>query len=235
MHPIIRILCFLVLAGWLASGGPERLAAAAPLLLILAFIAPAGTGAAVWNMLRRLRWFFLSLLIVYGWFTAAPAASDTPWLHALLPAASGLLAGAERVLALVFIVYAVLVLLRTSTREELLQAVHGLARPLAPFGLAPERLALRLVLVMDEVDATRAALRTGTRDIPRGGGLRSIGHYAAGLLESTIERAERREPEEIAFVPAAPPPAWQWLCPPALAALLFLAASALREVLSALS
>jgi energy-coupling factor transport system permease protein len=232
VHPIIRILCFLVLAGWLASGGPARLAAAAPLLLILAFIAPAGTGPAAWGMLRRLRWFFLSLLIVYGWFTAAPAGSGTSWLHALLPAASGLLAGAERVLALVFIVYAVVVLLRTSTREELLQAVYGLARPLGLFGLAPERLALRLVLVMEEVDATRTRLRGDTRNLPRGGGLRGIGHYAAGLIERTIERAERREPEEITFVPAAPPPVWQWLCPPALATLLFLVAFAVREALA---
>lgn len=232
MHPIIRILCFLVLAGWLALGGPERLLAAAPLLAILAFVAPVGTGAAAWRMLRRLRWFFLSLLIVYGWFTAAPSAPDTLWFHALLPAASGLLAGGERVLALVFIVYAVLVLLRTSTREELLQAVYGLARPLGPLGLAPERLALRLVLVMDEVEAARTALRGESPEIPRGGGLRGIGHYAAGLIDSAIDRAERREPEEIAFVPAPPPPVWQWLCPLALATLLFLVAFAVREALA---
>jgi energy-coupling factor transport system permease protein len=234
VHPIIRILCFLVLAGWLAAAGAERLMAALSTLALAATAAPAGTLAATWAMLRRLRWFFLSLLIVYGWFTSMPADSArSDWLHALLPGAAGLMAGLERVIALACIVYAVSLLLRVSSREDLLRGVYMLARPFAVFGLRPERVALRLLLVMDALDATRTGLRAGLPRYARRARLRDVGDYAAGLLEDTIDRAERRESEEIVFDPGGLPPSWQWLLPLALFGLLFLLAAAMQAVLAA--
>ncbi len=233
MHPIIRILCFLILAGWLAAAGVERLMAAVFLLAFAALAAPAGTLAAAWTMLRRLRWFFLSLLIVYGWFTSMPADSvRTGYLHALLPEFAGLAAGIERMCALACIVYAVSLLLRLSTREDLLRGVYMLVRPLGMFGLQPERLALRLLLVMDGIDASRDDLRAGMPREARRAGLRDIGDHAARLLGDTIERAERRESEEIIFDPGRFPPSWQWLLPPALLGLLFLLAAGMQAALS---
>lgn len=229
VHPIIRILCFLVLAGWLATAGSGRLLAALVLISLAAFTAPAGTLASAWTMLRRLRWFFLSLLIIYGWFAASPAEHA----HALLPGVAGLVAGFERMLALACIVYAVSYLLRASTREDLLRGIYGLARPFAVLGLQPERLALRLLLVLDSLDATRTSLRAELPAYSRRVSLRDIGAYAAGLLEDTIERAERRAPEEIVFESGGRPPLWQWLLPPALFGLLALLAALLRFALAA--
>jgi hypothetical protein len=229
VHPIIRILCFLVFAGWLAAAGPERLMAALSLLFIAAFAAPAGTLNSAWTMLRRLRWFFLSLLIVYGWFASMPADGASR----LLPSMAGLFLGAERMLALACIVYGVCLLLRTSTREDLLRGIYGLARSFAVLGLRPERLALRLLLVLDSLDTRRASLRAELPSYSRRVSVSEIGAYAAHVLEDTIDRAERRESEEIVFDPGGLPPLWQWLLPPALFGLLALLGVMMQAALAA--
>lgn len=217
MHPLIRILCFLVFAAWLAWGDLQRLLFGAALLAVLyALVAPASIRAGG-AMVRRLRWLLVSLLIVYGWFTPGRplAGLDAGALLApLIPTVEGLAEGVVRCAALVVIVLAVNLLLRTTSREQLLGAIHGLARPLALFGLSRERLALRMVLVMDAVEEVRGLVadRLAARrdELP---GLRAAGGFASGVIVAVIEAAGRRGPERVTLTLGSPPSPVQWMFP----------------------
>ncbi len=222
VHPLIRVSCFLVFAALLALNGSSRLWCAAVLIGGIYLFLPRTVLHSALMMSRRMRWLFLSLLIVYGWFTPGTPVwpgVGTPWLETLLPTVEGLQAGLARAFALVLIVFAVRLLLYTCTREELMTAVYGLSLPLAVFGLARERLALRMVLVMDAVEEARVlvAERLAQRaaGAPR---LRTIGNFAAGLIGEIAERAGRRAEAPVELVLAGAPPLWQWLYPAALAA-----------------
>lgn len=228
MHPLIRVICFLVFSGWIALGGPGRLWCGAALIVVAYAVSPAASLRAALTMSRRLRWFFLSLLIVYGWFTPGTPLWETGVLPAaVIPSIEGLGAGFARILALLLIVFAVNLMLRSSTREELLTALYSLARPLTVFGLSRERLALRVLLVMEALDDMRGMVQRELADRPRGSaGLRGVGRFASTLLSSVIAHAESRPAQEIRLSFAASPPLRQW-CYPALLVLVLYAAGRL--------
>jgi hypothetical protein len=216
MHPLIRVLCFLVFAAWLAWGGVHRLMFGAALLACLYVLVSPASIRTAGTMIRRLRWFLVSLLIVYGWFTPGrPLGLDAgSTLAPLVPTAEGLAEGLLRCAALLVIVLAVNLLLQTTSREQLLGAILGLARPFTVLGLSRERLALRMVLVMEAVEDVRrivvdrlAIAREGVR------GPRAAGEFASGLLRSVIAEADRRRPEQVTVTLDAPPPAFQWCLP----------------------
>jgi energy-coupling factor transport system permease protein len=223
VHPLIRVICFLVFSTWLALGGPNRLWCAAALILIAYAVVPAASLRAALTMSRRLRWFFLSLLIIYGWFTPGMPL----WDAIGTPSVEGLSAGFARVLALVLIVFAVNLLLRSSSREELLTAIYSLAYPLTLFGLSHERLALRVILVMEALDQTRERVTQALSTRPQGKiSPRGIGLFMSTLLSSVIAHAETRPRQEFHLSFEASPPVLQW-CYPVLLSLTLYAAGRL--------
>jgi hypothetical protein len=213
MHPLIRIVCFLIFAAWLAWGGSRLLLFGTSVLVALyLLVAPAAIRDAG-AMIRRLRWLLVSLLIVYGWFTpgrpvdfgAAVAASP------LLPTVEGIAEGLLRCAVLVVLVLAVNLLLYTTGRDRLLGAVYDLARPLAPLGLSRERLALRMILAIEAIGEVRHIVADGLaarrKDMR---GARATGEFAAGVIGRVIAEAERRPSAPVAIRLDAPPAPLQW-------------------------
>jgi energy-coupling factor transporter transmembrane protein EcfT len=219
MHPSVRIVTLVVLAALLGRGGGAE--------LILAGVLLAGlyTGLRVHDLrplltlLRRLRWLLLSLMVIYLWFTPGPAL--IPLLGALSPSQSGLALGLLRVGLLVVLVAAVSLLLERTPREQLLTGIYWLATPLQWLGLSRERLALRMVLVLETVPqvqplvqpAQAAAGEHGTR------ALRRVGRVAADLFAAAVERAEHAPCRTVEVRADSAPPLVQWLYPIGLAAL----------------
>lgn len=218
LHPVIRLLCFVVFAGFLTREGPAGLT-----LATLAYIAlliwriprgqPSGLAASQ-RMLRRMRWLFLSILIVYFWFTPG-----TPlWAghaEAWVPTVEGMMLGMERILALVLIVLAVNLLSASTPREHLLAALYWLARPLRAIGLAPERLALRMVLAMEAVAALQSVLLRARQSFSQGQGriTTRIAGAAGKLFEETLAQAHRA-PRTPHSLPLLWTPGWlEWTCP----------------------
>lgn len=226
MHPLIRVLCFLLFAAWLAWGGPQRLVFGGALLLALYLVIPSADPRPAWQMIRRLRWFLISLLIIYGWFTPGrPLLFDQAMpLSVLIPTIEGLAAGLLRCVVLVVIVLAVNLLLRTTDRDQLLSAIHGLARPLTPFGLSRERLALRMMLVMDAIDNVRQIV-SDRLALQRGGmpGVRAAGEFASDVMARVIDAADRQQQTRYTLTLAGPPTLLQWAWPLLLCLLFWLA------------
>ncbi len=153
MHPLIRILLFLGATVLAPLGEAEGLAAAAVLLAALWAGARVPLDRHAWRAVRRLRWLFLSLFVLYAWFTPGRYLAP-PW-GAWSPTLEGLALGAERAALLVLIALGAHLLL-ASTRREALVAGLGLLQPRG------SRFALRLVLTLEAVPRAQAGLAAVT-------------------------------------------------------------------------
>ncbi len=212
MHPVIKIVSFLVIALFLARAGLYSV------LLTLIFLLSFYLGGIrfslvpVWQMLRRMRWLFISILVTYLWFT--PGVPLIPSLEAYSPTVEGAASGLLRVAALFLIVTLVSLLLQTTTREELVGAIRWLATPLALLRVDRERLALRIILILDSVDIIQELLRQQiTAFSTKGKKVSRIAYVMAELFQAVVNRAEKAPLHPITVVEQQWPPFAQWLYP----------------------
>ncbi len=229
MHPVIKIILFLIYAAAVAFGGATILLAGAVLVVALYLPGPGERLLLALRMLRRMRWFFLSIALVYLLFTPGRLLfSAWPWG----PTVEGLVGGGQRIASLVLIVFAVNLLLRTTLRPALISAILWCLTPLAWVGLPRERLAVRIALTLDAVDSVQVIYRHRPRDNEcdeepptdsRPASLKArlwrIGATAQRLVVAVIEQAESAPTEAIEVPKPSNPPLGQWLYPLLLAAL----------------
>lgn len=225
MHPIIRIASFVVFTLVLATGGKGSLLMGAGLLAVS--FARAGTGAwhPSWRLVWRMRWLFLSLAVVYFWFTpGAPILPSSAAVAAWLPTVEGLMQGGLRITALVLMVMAASLLLQVTSRDELLAAVYWLAAPLRVAGVARERLAVRIALSLAAVGEVQTQLREvlaerRAKDSP----WVRIGGVAAAMFGRVMAAAEAAPCVTLSLPIHAAPPAAQWGWPALVAASMWVA------------
>jgi energy-coupling factor transport system permease protein len=163
----------------------------------------------------RLKWLYLSIFIVYGWFTPGEAVLTLPMVNAsYLPTVEGLQAGALRVAVLIAIVSVVAGLLQTIEKDKLVSAIIWLTLPLQRIGLDSQRLALLLVLTLDKVLQSEMTMRELLQESKQGAGLLNT---ASAVIASALLRVENsvgQEPTmEINLEDVSSPPLWQWLVP----------------------
>lgn len=214
IHPVILIVCFLVFVALLAFPEPPTLLFSSLLVVFLYWINGGSYLASALVMLRRMRWFLCSILIVYCWFTPGEPIFQWPEIAAWLPTDEGLLSGAQRVLALVLVIAGVNLLLKQLSRAQLLAAIYLLSKPLQPFGIKAETVALRMVLVIDTVAEAQVLMSSSLparNETPRK--LAFFGVLAARIFGSVIERAENMAPHEISLPVVEKPPLVQWFLP----------------------
>lgn len=229
MHPAIKIILFLIYAAAVAFGDALSLLAGAVLVLALYLPGPRERLFLALRMLRRMRWLFLSIALVYLLFTPGRLLFSTwPWG----PTVEGLSGGAQRIASLMLIVFAVNLLLRTTPRPALISAILWCLMPLSWVGLPRERLAVRIALTLDAVDGVQAIYRHRPRDgecpeeVPAKApiiGLKArlwrIGATAQRLVVAVIEQAESVPAQAIEVPRPSNPPLAQWLYPLLLGAL----------------
>lgn len=230
MHAVIKIICFLVFGAAMAVGNESVLLAgfvlvAALYLLELLRGVPTQLPNAL-KMLKRLRWLFLSILIVYLFFTPGVLLiPDVLWG----PTQEGLLQGLFRIVVLVLIVAAVNVLIGSTEQAEFLSAVSWCLQPLSWLGLSHERLAVRISLTLEAVGVLRTSYQQETRNEtadaadassfePR---LKTIAKTAHHLFAKVIDDAEHMPTQTITLPEQTRPPILQWAIPVLLAVLLF--------------
>lgn len=145
----IHFIGLLIVAGpliWLLANNPRHL-------------------SVIFRLVLRLRWFFLSILILYIWFTPAlPSPQLQSSISSFMP---GLIAGLERIMALIIIVGYAGLLLLFSSRDEIIGGIYTLLTPLKLLGIEPERLAVRLGLVLGYVPGFEATQKQEAADSNR--------------------------------------------------------------------
>jgi len=218
MHPVIRIISFLVFAFALSIGTGAQLVLGALVLTALLLLTNARGLAAGLRMLSRLRWLLFSIVIVYLWFTPGtpllPTGPDNAWM----PTREGAAVAALRVGMLAIMVLAVNVLIASTPRARLLGALYWLATPLALLGLSRERLVLRMVLAFEATAELQGDLASRyTRLRGEQSRLGAIAGTAAQAFADAVQRAETAPctPRQLT-VPDAPPVS-QWAYPLLLA------------------
>ena len=142
MHPLIRVVCLLLMAGFVATANPLVLLLSLSVLTGVYLRASLSIGEC-WVLIRRMRWFFLSILVIYFWFTPgrafSPALANALWF----PSVDGVELGLIRVACLVLIIAAVSALLQSTRREQLFAAIYSLVAWTRYLGFSPERFAVR--------------------------------------------------------------------------------------------
>ncbi|MBK1692086.1 CbiQ family ECF transporter T component [Ectothiorhodospira mobilis] len=213
MHPAVRILGVILYIACVAQGGWPVLTAGGALVAAgLARLGSPGLRRFA-AMAARLKWFFLSIVLVFGWFT--PGLPLAPGLGPLSPSVTGLLQGLERALVLLLALGAVVWLLQGTCRERLVQGLLWLTRPLARLSFPRERFAVRLVLTLEALPRVRllaaeAAGMGGAAQGPRER-LRRLGDRAATLFSRVLQAAEEAPLEPIRLPPEVPPAPRHWL------------------------
>lgn len=214
MHPVIRVVCFLLFSIALARPNTEQLAFALVLIISLLFILPAEGMRQAFSMVKRLRWLLLSVLVIYGWFTPGPS-FNLPLPDYLQPSRPGIEAGLLRILTLVLILLAVGGLLVTTGRQQLIAALYWLLSPFRLLNRQPERFAVRLALTLEYVERQQQIWHTPVQ-INNGkdtGRIQKIIQYLQALLPTLLQQAEQQHTTEVVIDVLPQPPLIQWSYP----------------------
>ena len=238
MHPVIKIVSFLVFGAAVSIGNGHVLLAGVSLLLPLYLFGKRIHFHASLVMLKRLKWLFVSILVVYLFFTPGQLLwPGVDWS----PTFEGLSQGLLRVAVLVLLVAAVNFLISSTEQDDFLSAILWCLRPLSLIGLPHERLAVRITLTIDEVSQIRKkhlydGSAESTHNKPADVGvetisgavtnakhpepkLLAIAGTANRLFRSVITTAETTPVREISLPEESTPPLHQWLMPVLLVAL----------------
>lgn len=224
MHAVIKIISFLIFGIAVSTGGHEILLAGLLLITPLYFFEQGVHIKNAYTMLKRLKWLFLSILIVYLFFTPGRLLIvDLYWG----PTVEGLIQGLSRIFVLLLLVAAVNLLISSTEQDDLLSAILWCLRPLALFGIPHERLAVRITLTLEAVSLVRQDFRSQSeRSQPKDGKavekqpvLSAISATAHRLFLSAINKAETTETREVVLPEETSPPLLQWLIPIILAVL----------------
>jgi len=222
MNPVTRILTFLIFGGFVAFGGVYELLIGLVLLLGLYAQNQFGYMPLCVKMLGRMRWFFLSILVLYLWFT--PGANSTTSAFTLIPSYEGLRQGMLRVFSLVLIVMAVNYFIAPISRDKMVSAILWLFKPLCWIGINTQRLAVRVALTLSLVSKAQQLLTdsgaTPVKDTGQPSAAMTmrarcsrIGDVAAQLFNKVVSEAVNTECQAIHINAAKPPSALQWALP----------------------
>lgn len=148
MHPFVKILLFITTLILLGIAGAELLSFMLATLLVAIVIMQHKN---YWQVLLRMRWLILSILIIYAFGTPGELVPNFPIQFA--PSYEGLSLAVIQ-LARLFIALAALNLLLTgSPQQEMMLGLYLLLLPLKYLGLNVERFAARLMLTLHYVEA----------------------------------------------------------------------------------
>ena len=177
------------------------------------------------RILKRMKWFFLSILIVYLWFTPGSPVIDSSLPG--IPTVEGISTGLLRVMSLMLIIFAVNYFVSAIARTILIEAIVWLLTPLSWAGIDNKVVALRIALVLEllpkvqnivlDVKQEYKDQRTGLNAGSRRNKVVSILVTASRLLEQLfvriVDEAVEMPAERISVATSRTPPVVQWVVP----------------------
>jgi len=169
----------------------------------------SGATAKWWKLMRRLRWFWLSLAIVYIGFTPGDAIwPQLPWS----PGWEGLRLAVLRILILADIFTLVFIMQLLITRERLIAGIHALCWPLKFRSGLRDKLVMRLMLsfrYIEQMPEQYQKVREGLD--PE---LSRLGKISRGFAQMYSQALLNKcDDEPLQFNRLATPDWYQWLIP----------------------
>ncbi|MDQ7016041.1 MAG: CbiQ family ECF transporter T component [Gammaproteobacteria bacterium] len=206
LHPGIKLSAYLLFAINLVLGASLPLLLFASLLLLMLVHFASIQWRLLLRSLLRLRWLFLSILVLYSWMQPSGLMHDSwAWL-------AGVLAGLQYCLILALLAVSVVILLETTPLPQLVEAIYWLVMPLSLLGLKRDRLALRLALVIETLADMRQRWQSELK--PDLAGLSLIDKIAAYFVHAfrlALRQADASPMREVDLPVRNNPPWWQWI------------------------
>ncbi|WP_047549026.1 CbiQ family ECF transporter T component [Methylotenera sp. G11] len=151
MHPFIKILCFIALL--LLMGMVSTLMLFALMMLCLVLVSSLKVPAFL-HAVKRMRWLFLSIFMIYAFGTPGELIPTFPVYFA--PTYEGLWSGFVQIEKLLIALAALSLLLTGTPRGQMMLGLYMLLTPLKFAGLNIERFSARLMLTLDYVEQLAA-------------------------------------------------------------------------------
>ncbi len=156
MHPLIKILSFILVLLLISMVNNITLFLMMILFFMMLFILRV---QAFLHAVRRMRWLFLSIFIIYAFGTPGELVPSFPLNFA--PTFEGFQLGMVQIEKLLIALAALSLLLTNSPREQMMLGLYMLLSPFKFFGLNVERFSARLMLTLGYVEELAAKDRTG--------------------------------------------------------------------------
>ena len=212
----------LVIIAMLVALNPERVIIVTIALLLLVIIKGKIYWQAIRQMCWRMKWLWLSLLILYGWFIPGSPIFFTDIVPLILiPSSEGLIMGGLRALVLFNIISAVVLIVKSTTKEALIVSIMWLMTPFKLFKMDTAVFAARLVLTMERVTETESEIRSSLQENNTVSYLQR-GIDAVARLLIMVEQQASEDPSILVTLPHIDmPKLTQWLIPIILFATLY--------------
>ncbi len=123
--------------------------------LILALFAIKATQFL--HILRRMKWFFLVMLVIFAFNT--PGQHIHGWDYLLSPTYEGLASGLLQVFRMLTLLAALSLIMAINTKHQLISGFYFMLLPLQSLGLEIERFAARLWLTLEYVESAKQSYK----------------------------------------------------------------------------
>lgn len=147
MHPFVKIACFFFLLLLLQYLSPSSIAVLCGLVCLLAAVLNLPHFS---QLIKRMRWLFLSLLLVYAYATPGEYLAFLPLNVA--PSYEGLHLGLMQIAKLLIAVASLSALFASASKSQLMAGLWTLLSPLRLVGLNVERFTVRMLLTLHYVE-----------------------------------------------------------------------------------
>lgn len=188
--------------------------------LIVLFYRHPGPARQALMLARRLRWFFLSILILYLWFY--PGTELLPLMGRFSPAVEGVNEAVLRITSLLIVISYSVFLVQLTPRDQIISGIQTLLSPLAAIGINSDRFALRLGLVLAIVPDMMAG-QSSPQLSGKPGNLTATLDRAAMMVKQASEQSGDFALKEISIAELPRPGAFDIIIPLALLVWLLIA------------
>ena len=147
MHPFVKIACFFFLLLLLQYLSPSSIAVLCGLVCLLAAVLNLPHFS---QLIKRMRWLFVSLLLVYAYATPGEYLAFLPLNVA--PSFEGLHLGLMQIAKLLIAVASLSALFASASKSQLMAGLWTLLSPLRLVGLNVERFTVRMLLTLHYVE-----------------------------------------------------------------------------------
>lgn len=147
LHPALKIALFILMAVFIPH---LKLVALMGLFVLLSLALVRFRVIRFISMMQRMRWLFLSVLIIYAYTTPGEFVNHLP--IDIAPSYEGVHEGLLQILRICLVLAGVTILMETSTRENLMVGIYTLIKPLSGLNFSAERFTARLYLTLQNMD-----------------------------------------------------------------------------------
>ena len=162
MHPFVKILLFIFILVLMNFLGRQAIGL---LCIFVSLFALRLHSANFLPAVKRMRWLFISIFMIYAFATPGEYIAGFPLTFA--PSYEGLALGLLQITRLLIALASISILFATSSKEELIAGLYILLWPLHYIGFNVQQFAVRLLLTLDYVDelAHKNALKLNFYDL----------------------------------------------------------------------